>query len=68
MKIIRQRIKYVLKKTFMKAGELAQWTEVFAAKLMSRVKFLGSTLWEERTDSHKMSSDLHVHTRMHTHE
>jgi hypothetical protein len=27
---------------------------------MSRVESLGSTRWKERTDSHKLSSDLHV--------
>jgi hypothetical protein len=56
----------------MKAGKLAQWIQVFAAKLRTQVKFLGPTWWEERTDSHTVSSDLHVHamvhTRMHTHK
>jgi hypothetical protein len=42
---------------------MAQQIKVPAAKTDNLSFILGSTWWKERTDFHKLSSDLHTHSK-----
>lgn len=49
------------------AMELALWVEVLTAKPANLGLILASLQWEERADSLKLSSNLHMYTNTHTH-
>lgn len=48
------------------ASEMAQQTKVLAAKQEDRVQSLSFTLYWERIESYKLSSDFHKYTMAHT--